>query len=76
MHAIGSGITADSKYLHNKTSALNTISQWVYTATRPKLHSSIITVIIKLQNETLGKFESTGVRHRQLDMNGTCTELS
>ena len=36
MHAIGSGIMGDSEYLH-ETSALNTTSQYIYNASRPKL---------------------------------------
>ena len=35
MHAIGIGIMGDSEYLH-ETSALNTISQCIYNASKPK----------------------------------------
>ena len=40
MHAIGSGIMGDSEYLHG-TSALNTTSQYIYNASRPKLDRGI-----------------------------------
>ena len=38
--AIGSGILGDSEYLH-ETSALNTTSQCIYNASRPKLDVDI-----------------------------------
>ena len=40
MHAIGSGIMGDSEYLH-ETSALNTTSQCIYNAIKPKLDTGI-----------------------------------
>ena len=40
MHAIGSGIMGDSEYLQG-TSALNTTSQCIYNASRPKLDRGI-----------------------------------
>ena len=40
MHAIGSGIMGDSEYLR-ETSALNTTSQCIYNASRPKLDRGI-----------------------------------
>ena len=39
MHAIGSGIMGDSEYLHE--SALNTTSQCIYNASRPKLDRGV-----------------------------------
>ena len=41
MHAIGSGIMGDSEYLHG-ISVLNTTSQCIYNASRPKLDSQYI----------------------------------
>ena len=40
MHAIGSGIMGDSEYM-SETSALNTTSQCIYNASRPKLDRGI-----------------------------------
>ena len=66
MHAIGSGIMGDSEEPH-ETSALNTTSQCIYNASRPKLDRYLasifcITVIKKLNNDRLGKFATAGVR--------------
>ena len=40
MHAIGSGIMGDSEYLHG-IAVLNTTSQFIYNASRPKLDRGI-----------------------------------
>ena len=40
MHAISSGIMGDSEYLH-ETSTLNTTSQCIYSAIKPKLDTGI-----------------------------------
>ena len=48
MHAIDSGIMGESEYLY-ETSALNTTSQSIYNACRPKLDRGIQPIYFDLQ---------------------------